>query len=178
MRWPMLPGGTNLGSFSPLRYYQTLYQEMPEGFQNDPIQGRPYSIFSLLSDNSCFADERAESFGSYFLNQAFHLGGRLFQVYDDEHLDVIVPYGAGKEVIAALGSEQAKRNLEYRKAWIEQAKPYTISLHDCQRQQLEEKHGLWPLGGGNTGIWALSENFYREEIGFSIEEKSMRFLEV
>ena len=159
-------------------YYQTLYREMPEGFQDDPVRGKPYSIFSLLADNSCFADERAESFGSYFLNQAFRLAGRLFQVYDDDHLDVIVPYESGKEVIAALGSEQAKRNLEYRKAWLEKAKPYTISLYDYQRRRLEEKHGLWPVRDGDTSTWALSEGFYKKEIGFSIEETSMQFLEV
>jgi len=89
-------------------YYQTLYREMPEGFQDDPVRGKPYSIFSLLADNSCFADERAESFGSYFLNQAFRLAGRLFQVYDDDHLDVIVPYESGKEVIAALALNRRK----------------------------------------------------------------------
>ena len=33
-------------------YYQTLYREMPEGFQDDPVRGKPYSIFSLLADNT------------------------------------------------------------------------------------------------------------------------------
>ena len=59
-----------------------------------------------------------------------------------------------------------------------EVKPYTISLYDYQRRRLEEKHGLWPVRDGDTSTWALSEGFYKKEIGFSIEETSMQFLEV
>ena len=152
-------------------YYQILYREMPEGFQDDPVPGKPYSIFRLLADNSCFADERADGFGRYFLNQAFRLAGKLFQVYDDDHLDVLVPYEAGKEVITALGSEQAERDLEHRKAWLEKAKPYTVSVYGHQRRQLEENHGIYPVRDGDAGLWALSERFYNQETGVSIEKK-------
>ena len=159
-------------------YYQALYREMPEGFQDDPVPGKPYSIYNLLADNSCLADERADGYGNYFLNQAFRLAGRLFQVYDDDHLDVIVPYEAGKEVIAALGSQQAVRDLEYRKACIARAKPYTISLYEYQRRQLEQSHGLLPVGDENDRIWMLSDSFYDKEIGFSLGGTEMQFLEV
>ena len=157
-------------------YYQILYREMPEGFQDDPVQGEPYSVFSLLAENSCLADERTDGFERYFLHQAFRLAGRLFQVYDDEHMDVIVPYGKGAEIIADLGSQRAERDLEFRKACLERAKPYTVSLYDYQRRQLEQTRGIWPVGGVESGIWALSEDFYHQEIGFSIEGTVINFL--
>ena len=159
-------------------YYQALYREMPEGFQDDPVQGRPYSIFSLLADNGCLADERVDGFENYFLHQAFRLAGRLFQVYDDEHMDVIVPYGEGAEIIADLGSQRSERDLEFRKTCLERAKPYTVSLYDYQRRQLEQAHGIWPVRDGDSSVWALSEDFYHQELGFSIEGTALPFQEV
>lgn len=160
-------------------YYCRLYKEMPEGFQDYTVKGKPYSIFSLLSANGCFADGRAEAPGSYFLKQAFHLAGRLFQVYDDASLDVIVPYGEeGREVIENLGSEQARRDLEYRKKCIARAKPYTISLYEYQWKQLEQNHGLLPVGDENDSVCMLSDDFYDDELGLSLEGAEMQFLEV
>ena len=149
-------------------YYRRLYKEMPEGFQDYSIKGKPYSIFSLLSANSCFADDRVEAHGNYFLNQAFRLAGNLFQVYDDASLDVIVPYKEGRMIIADLGSERAAWDFEYRKECIARAKPYTISLYEYQRKQLEQNHGLLPVSGENDRIWMLSDNFYDKELGFSL----------
>ena len=159
-------------------YYRRLYKEMPEGFQDYSIKGKPYSIFSLLSANSCFADDRAESHGNYFLNQAFRLAGSLFQVYDDASLDVIVPYKEGRTIIADLGSERAALDLEYRKECIARAKPYTISLYEYQRKQLEQNHGLLPVSDEDDRIWMLSDNFYDKELGFSLERIEIQFLEV
>ena len=114
----------------------------------------------------------------YFLNQAFRLAGNLFQVYDDASLDVIVPYKEGRMIIADLGSERAALDLEYRKECIARAKPYTISLYEYQRKQLEQNHGLLPVSGENDRIWMLSDNFYDKELGFSLEGIEIQFLEV
>ena len=60
-------------------YYQRLYRELPRGFQDGPVPDRPYSIFSLLSDNNALADDRSEAGGRYFLSQAFRLAGAFFR---------------------------------------------------------------------------------------------------
>lgn len=159
-------------------YYQKFYQEMPEGSQDYKVKGKPYSIFSLLSDNGCLADERAEAYGVYFLNQAFRLAGGLFQVYDEADLDVIVPYGEGRTVIADLGSDRAKHDLEYRRECLERAKPYTVSLHEYQRRKLEEKHGLLPLCADDDSVFVLSDEFYHKETGLSTNGTSTEFWEV
>ena len=159
-------------------YYRTLYQEMPKGFQDYPIQGRAYSIFSLLADNGSLAGDRAEAYGTYFLTQAFHLAGRFFHVYEEDSLDVIVPYSEGKTVIADLGSAQAEHNLAYRRQCLERAKPYTISLYEHQRRRLERNGGLRPVRDGDDSVLVLSESFYDDETGLSLEGAPMQFLEV
>lgn len=99
-------------------------------------------------------------------------------MYDDKSIDVIVPYEGGKAVIADLDSRQAAQDLKYRKACIERAKPYTISLYEYQRRQLEQMHGLRLVGGGDSGIWMLADGSYDNETGFSLKGREMQFLEV
>ncbi|MGN1019530.1 MAG: hypothetical protein ACI4O7_04075 [Aristaeellaceae bacterium] len=159
-------------------YYRRLYQELPQGFQDYSVKDKHYTIFSLMAGNDYFADDRAEAHGTYYLNQAFRLAGRLFQVYDEDRIDVIVPYGEGRAVIADLGSEQAGQDLQYRRQCLERAKPYTVSLYQHQRQQLEQKHGLRPIRDGDDSILVLAEMFYHEEIGFSLNGTTTQSWEV
>lgn len=159
-------------------YYRRLYQEMPDGFQDYSLKDKHYTIFSLLSDNGYFADDRAEANGTYYLNQAFRLAGRLFQVYDEDSIDVIVPYGEGQTVIADLGSDRARRDLVYRQQCLERAKPYTVSLYQYQVRKLVQEHGLYPIRDGDDSVWALTEEFYDEEIGFSLNGTKTQFWEV
>ncbi|MCI6255808.1 MAG: CRISPR-associated helicase Cas3' [Clostridiales bacterium] len=159
-------------------YYRRLYQEMPEGFQDYRIQDKHYTIFSLLADNTYFSDDRAEAHGTYFLNQAFQLAGKLFQVYDEDSIDVIVPYGEGRTVIADLGSDRAGRDLAYRKSCLDRAKPYTVSLYQYQRQQLERDHGLLPIRDGDDSVRVLAEWFYDEKTGLSLSGTAAQFWEV
>lgn len=159
-------------------YYRRFYQEMPDGFQDYSVKDKHYTIFSLMADNGYFADDRAEANGTYYLNQAFRLAGRLFQVYDEDSVDVIVPYGEGRTVIADLGSERAGRDLQYRRQCLERAKPYTVSLYQYQWRQLEQEHGLRPIREGDDSIRVLAEGFYDEETGFSLNGTTTQFWEV
>lgn len=159
-------------------YYRRLYQEMPDGFQDYAVKGKHYTIFSLLASNGYFADDRAEAYGTYFLNQAFQLAGRLFQVYDEDSMDVIVPYGAGKEIIADLSSDRARWDLAYRQDCLDRAKDYTVSLYQYQRQQLEQNCGLFPVRDNDDSVWVLAEGFYDGEIGFSLNGTAEQFWEV
>lgn len=159
-------------------YYRRLYQEMPQGFQDYSVKDKRYTIFSLMADNGYFSDDRAEAYGTYYLNQAFRLAGELFQVYDEDSIDVIVPYGEGRAVIADLGSERAGRDLQYKRQCLERAKPYTVSLYQYQVRQLEQEHGLRPIRGGDDSIRVLAEGFYDEEIGFSLDGTTTQFWEV
>ena len=158
-------------------YYLRLYQEMPQGFPDYSVKDKRYSIFSLMADNGYFSDDRAEAHGTYYLNQAFRLAGALFQVYDEDSIDVLVPYGEGRTVIADLGSERAGRDLEYRRQCLERAKPYTVSLYQYQVRKLEQEHGLRPIRDGDDSIRVLAEGFYNEATGLSLNGTTTQFWE-
>ena len=114
--------------------------------------------------------------GKYGLNQAFALAGRLFQVFDQETTDVLVPYGKGRELILELGAPGLERNPARQKALLEAAKPYTVSLYRFQKDQLEGQRGLDTRLNGS--VFILNQDFYDRETGLTPEPGSMNYLEV
>ena len=99
-------------------------------------------------------------------------------MYDEDSLDVIVPYREGRTVISALRSDRARRDLAYRRSCLEQAKPYTVSLYQYQRQQLERDHGLLPIRDGDDSVRVLAEGFSDEKTGLSLNGTAAQFWEV
>lgn len=156
-------------------YYRRLYAEMPKEFMDYKLSDRP-SLFSLLSQNEKYADEMYAQFGRFSLNQAFQTAGRLFQVFDSDTTDVIVPYGEGKEIIEKLCAEQTKYDKIYMKKLLEQAKAYTVSLYQYQRQKLEEQHALEAIC--EDSILVLQPGYYDDDTGLSMERNEMNYLEV
>lgn len=149
-------------------YYRALYRREPRGHHGYTVQNYP-SLFSLLSMNEYYAQERP-----YYFNQAFRLAGALFQVFEENTTDVIVPYGAGKALIEMLCGERAQRDPAYLCSILGKAKPYTISLYQHQIDRLSEEHSLIPLQGGALGL----NKHYHAETGFSMEESDLDFLGV
>lgn len=149
-------------------YYRALYRREPAGHHDYSIKDHP-PLFSLLSMNSQYAQERP-----YYFNQAFRLAGSLFQVFEENTTDVVVPYGKGKTLISDLCSEKAQRNPVYLRSLLEEAKPYTVSLYQYQIDRLNGEHSLISLQGGALG---LSGHYYTET-GFSLEESNLDFLGV
>lgn len=147
-------------------YYRTLYRREPKEHHDYCVKDRP-SLFSLLSLNGQYAQERP-----YYFNQAFRLAGSLFQVFEENTTDVVVPYGKGKTLISDLCSEKAQRDPSYLRSLLDEAKPYTVSLYQHQIDRLNEEHSLIPLQGGALG---LSEH-YLEDAGFSMGESNLEFL--
>ena len=149
-------------------YYRALYRREPEGHHDYALKDRP-SLFSLLSLNGyCTEAPR------YYFRQAFRLAGSLFQVFEENTTDVVVPYGRGGELILELCGERAGRDPAYLRSLLEEAKPYTVSLYQYQIDRLNEEHGLIPLQGGALGL----HGHYHAETGFSMGESNLDFLGV
>jgi CRISPR-associated endonuclease/helicase Cas3 len=152
-------------------YYNRLYRELPDGFQDYTVKGKP-SIFSLLSLNGEYMDGNT----GYELNQAFKEAGALFQVFDDKSEDVIVPYGEGAECIADLCSERAKYDSEYLHSCLERAKPYTVSIFAYQKQQLIKQKGLRAIC--DDKILVLQPQYYDAAVGLVTDGVQNDYLEV
>lgn len=152
-------------------YYQSLYRTMPRGHQDYKIAKKPYTLFSLLSRNEKYANATLPGFHEYYFHQAFRLAGALFQVFDEDTIDVIVPYETGGEIVKNLCSARAKVDMPYVKTQLDRAKSYTISLYRYQVEVLQKEHALVPLCGGALMLL----NHYNENTGFSMEKQTMDF---
>ena len=145
---------------------------MPQNYQDFTVDNT--TIFSLLSRNLRYADTTCESFGNYYLNQAFLTAGKLFHVFDSNTTDVIVPYGYGINLINELCSQQdSSITPAYLKQWIEKAKPYTISLYDYQCKKLIP-NGIYDI----AGIRILQDHYYNISTGFTENANQFEYMEV
>lgn len=154
------------------RYYRALYNQMAAGYQDFTTEEKD-TLFSLLSDNGRYADEDCPEAGAYYLRQAFKKAGRAFQVFDDSAEDVVVPYGGGKALIEELGAMDGYTSAQERAAWLERAKPYTVSAYAYQLRELQN--------GGlveQNGILILREGFYDRNTGLQTKQGTLDYLEV
>jgi CRISPR-associated endonuclease/helicase Cas3 len=144
---------------------------MPLKFQDYTIKNKP-SIYSMLSLNEVYLDDDS----GFALNQAFKTAGSLFQVFDDNTEDVLVPYGDGERVIADLCSDRAGHDPTYLQSCLNRAKPYTVSLFSYQKERLKDQGGLYTVCGDK--VLVLQPQFYDEHTGFLQEPGQTQFLEV
>ena len=164
---------TDLASDASIRkYYEILYKEMPEGYQDYTTKDGKDTLLSMLSLNLRSADGSQEDAGKYFMPQAFRSAGGLFEIFDTQTTDVVVPYGEGGNLIADL-YETEDLNPGYMQSWIQAAKPYAISLY---QEQIDK------MGKGSVtergGVFLLSDGWYDEDTGFTMEKAISGYMEV
>jgi CRISPR-associated endonuclease/helicase Cas3 len=155
-------------------YYQRLYQEMPSHFQDyTVVKGKP-SIYSMLSLNENYCPEDGSGFA---LNQAFKTAGELFRVFDEDTVDVLVPYGEeGKKCIENLCSEQVMHDPAYLQKCLKEAKLYTVSLLEYQKERLKERGGLYAIC--DNKVLVVQSSYYDENVGLLTEAAQTNYLEV
>lgn len=159
-------------------YYHQLYNSMEADFQ-DYVTEEYGSIFHLLADNPKYADANCEKGNCYFLRQAFRLAGKLFQVFDQNTTDVLVPYGKGRELREQLiDAAQMHRLKDWEKIrnLIDEAKGYSVSLYQYQLDKLLQSGAVTPLF--EESLFVLADGFYDEETGFSIQKGTNDYWEV
>lgn len=149
-------------------YYRALYRRQPGRHHDYCFKDQP-SLFSLLSLNGYCTEEPP-----HYFRQAFRLAGRLFQVFEEDTSDVIVPYGKGAQLITDLCSSNAERDAAYLKSLLEDAKPCTVSLYQYQIDRLAQEHALIPLHGGTLGL----SGHYSDKTGFFLDGSNLDFLGV
>ncbi len=152
-------------------YYQKLYQNMNEGYQDYFIQKLETTLFDLLTNNVKYYDESAPWAGTFLMNQAFKLAGSRFEVFDDGTRDLIVPYGEGSALITELAG-QANPSTAFMAEWSRRARPYTVAVQEWQLEKLGSAVLEY------AGVMVLSEGFYNRDTGLVINPGSTDFLEV
>lgn len=151
------------------RYYRTLYAGLKEKYQDDYIPEVGCSVFELLSINGNNL-QGAPSAEKYILNQAFKTAGDVFTVFAQDTMDVLVPYGRGREISNRFFDMDRQYAMDYEalETLLQEAKAYTVSLYRYQSEELEKYGALAQLCQGR--IHVLLDDFYDDTIGFSLKQ--------
>jgi len=140
-------------------YYKSLYAACGKGEQDGPAKGEA-TLYSLLSDNAKYA-AKCDSAADYWLRQAFSEAGKRFTVFDQDTVDVVVPYGEGRNIISDLCSEKAERDLKFLAETVNRAKPYTVSVFSYQEDILVKQGGITE----KNGVYVINDGWYDNELG-------------
>ena len=150
---------------------------MADGFQDDYIPRLRCTLFTLLSRNELYL-QGADATGEYILNQAFKTAGDAFTVFDQDTVDVLVPYGKGQEISNRLFeiSQQYAVDFEELEKLLEEAKAYTVSLYQYQLDRLLQYGGIEELFQGRIRV--LLNGFYDDSVGFVLNQGNGNLWEV
>lgn len=159
-------------------YYHQLYGSMNPDFQDDvtPEYG---SVYRLLADNPKFANAQCPMAERFYLRQAFQLAGKLFQVFDENTTDILVPYGKGRDIreyLISAAQAYGERDWQTIRRNINEAKQYSVSVYQYQFTQLEKLGAVTPLF--EDSVYVLSDGYYDADIGLSIQKGTTGFQEV
>jgi hypothetical protein len=107
---------------------------------------------------------------TYFFRQPFKTAALKFKVFDDNNVDVIVPYKEeGIRLIEKLRKADQKKDSTLRglsKEILQEIKPYTINIFQYQKNQMEEYGLLEHLFDGR--ILILDGKAYHDDYGLRI----------
>lgn len=140
------------------------------------VHGVSTSLLSLLSVNDKLRnDPRDAEVPKYLFNQAFKTAGSYFRVFDDDTVDVLVPYGEeGERIIADFGSEGIAFDLEKQKELLAKAKRFSVALRRYQVEVLAKAGAIAPKCDGL--VLALLPDFYDRDCGVVEEPSSVPLL--
>lgn len=161
-------------------YYQSVYRQMKAGGQDYPLKNTNESLLRLLAHNPSGWEKRSVG-NTCFLGQAFKTAGDSFKVFENDTVDVIVPFhSSGADLLTELGSDKTAYNFGLRSDLLRKAAAYSVSLYDHELKRLEEVGGVYPVNTAAFGnaVLALMPDFYSAETGFNIEGNINMFLEV
>lgn len=148
------------------KYYSLLFSssDVKRNFSYPVTEPQQTNIFQLLALNKSFSNNAKQ----YYLTQAFKTAGELFEVFDTESFDVIVPYNRkAKELIADLNSERAKFDIAFLKNVVKKAKPYIVSIFKYQLDKLTQD-GMLHSYNDNHIYSLINENCYNKMTGLEI----------
>ena len=129
----------------------------------DGKKGR--NLVDLLSMNKAYADEKERRF---LMKQAFRTAGEIFRVIVNNTYTIIVPYGEGADIIAALLSVS---DMKHRALLLTRAQQYSVNVYDNIMRQLMNADAVYPIG--DTGALALKPEYYDAERGLHVKGRVM-----
>ena len=141
-------------------YYRKLYSKMDKGEQDFLVPTLHKSLYGLLNQHDV-AD-------GYFLAQQLKTAGKYFNVFDDNTVEIIMPYGKGQDVISELNSEKAMYNLVYAEEVLKKATGYTVTCYQYQLDTLKKNAAV--IYNDCLGIYILNNSaYYDDKLGLNLD---------
>ena len=157
-------------------YYSAFYADMNDKAQDYPLPELKTTILDLASENNRFSANGGIELENFCLRQAFKTAGQAFSVFDEDTVDVLVPYGKGAQLIAQMCDSRCARDTEYCASLLKEATGFTVSLYRYQFRQLEAQGALiWVC---NDCALALLPEYYDDQVGLKTDHKNNSFWEV
>ena len=159
------------------RYYHYYFNlqksqlDYPADETDDPSLFAPTSLFDLLSVNSLarkYCAEHGTRLPPHPTHQAFATAGGIFQAIESSGTDVIVPYGAGEELIRQLYSGPDLAELS---GLLRRAQHYSVHLLPYERRKLESSNAIDVIA--DAGVMVLQKEFYTAELGVQTQRGGM-----
>ncbi|MCR5624231.1 MAG: CRISPR-associated helicase Cas3' [Lachnospiraceae bacterium] len=160
-----------LGEKSISDFFNRLYYEAGSG--KNPILGYPFK-YSKQGDELGLANlwaninEFSKEDSKYLLHQPFLTMGKVFSVFDNNTLDVIVPYGDAEIKLKQLEMlvENNPYNLSVIFELIKELKEYTIGIYDYRKEALLDNGILFYLL--DEKIYYLNTRAYDNTYGLDV----------
>jgi CRISPR-associated endonuclease/helicase Cas3 len=125
-----------------------------------------------LRNETEFEPKRGRKRKELQLFQAFRTAGHAFRVIDNDTINVLTPYGEGKELAAFLCAEQT---LQERIRTLRKAQLYSVAIRRNAIARFARSGILYPLG--ETGLYALREEHYDDRaLGLNMQAREMGYL--
>ncbi len=161
---PNLKNDALIGDEAAEKYYDTLFYSMKEEIKY-PFKecGETLYMVDFLANRHAFASQNKEN-AKYVLKQPFKSMGNIFQVFDDDTVDILVPYQKGEDLInQILDLDKRPFDPKVLKNVLEEAKSYTISVFRYQKEKLESAGLLISACEGR--ILILDKSAYHDAYG-------------
>lgn len=159
------------------RYFKQFYASCQQKFDYDFDNSKHEEVkntnqYELLSSNPKGINalrSRGVQQQTVF-RQAFRTAARHFGVIENRTTSVLVPYGAGRELIADLLGNRAKYVLNWPQI-NKQAQQFIVNLYDYELQTLQRENLL--IYHQMSGLFILKESAYNQLVGVDFDGESM-----
>lgn len=147
-------------------------QKFPVEVREDGLRKSCY-LTELLGKNTQIVSGigKYKSLKPLVLRQSFRTAGQYFYVIPDDTKSVLVPWGGGAALIAALNGEHDMRE---EIQLLRRAQAYSVNVYDNMYRRLKNAGAISPIG--NSGVCALAEGFYSDAGGVSVEQEELELL--
>ena len=151
------------------KYYELYFKSINciIGYTDYQVDGQ--TLYELLSDNRDSTSLVNEGELNNCMWQAFRTAGEKFRVFDEDQVQVVVPFEDGRLIINELLSNKMNHDLSFIRELIKKAADYTVSIFNNQFLRLKKEGALYQDPGHL--LWILQPDYYDKKLGLVDDRK-------